>query len=126
MDPRDGEGKEEISMATEIKLLGISDEVNNCECCGKANLKKTVVLDFDGGIRYYGSDCAALALMGKKSAANKKAVETKARAIGHARQLVANGYSLTVAARDVWNRFGFLTEVKANTIVIGGVGIVTF
>lgn len=50
-----------------FKLVGISDETV-CECCGKQNLKRTVVLeqlDADGGmvsVVKFGRDCAARAL----------------------------------------------------------------
>ena len=40
-----------------IRILGIDDSVNTCDCCGKTNLKHTVIVD-DGEIRHYGSVCA--------------------------------------------------------------------
>lgn len=43
------------------KIIGISEEVTTCECCGRSNLKRTVVLDLDGAVRYFGCDCAAKA-----------------------------------------------------------------
>ena len=43
-----------------MKLLGITDEITVCDCCGKTNLKKTFVCqDDNGNISYYGSDCYA-------------------------------------------------------------------
>lgn len=109
-----------------FKILGITDERTACECCGKTGLKKTVALDKDGVVVYFGTDCAALALMGRKTAGNRKAVETKAAAIDLARRLVAKGHTLTDAGRGVWNRFGFLTEVRGNVLTIGGVGTFEF
>lgn len=50
---------EEATPAPALKIVGITDEVLQCECCGKSNLKRTVLLS-DG--RYYGSNCAARAL----------------------------------------------------------------
>lgn len=51
-----------------FKVRGSNDEVTTCECCGRENLKKTVmleVLDADGNgtgqIERYGVDCAARA-----------------------------------------------------------------
>lgn len=38
---------------------GITDEVTVCDCCGKPNLKSTVVFDVAGEIVHYGSTCAA-------------------------------------------------------------------
>jgi hypothetical protein len=41
------------------KVLGKNDEVTTCECCGKANLKLTVILTNGEGEVRYGRDCAA-------------------------------------------------------------------
>lgn len=41
-----------------FKILGTDDSVNACDCCGKSNLKSTVVVDVDGEILHYGSICA--------------------------------------------------------------------
>lgn len=47
------------------KILGKNDEVTTCECCGKSNLKLTVVMtDGEREVRY-GRDCAARALAPK-------------------------------------------------------------
>lgn len=40
-------------------FLGITDEITVCDCCGKSNLKSTVVFDVAGDIVHYGSTCAA-------------------------------------------------------------------
>lgn len=40
-------------------FLGTTDEVTACDCCGKSNLKSTVVFDVAGEIVHYGSTCAA-------------------------------------------------------------------
>jgi hypothetical protein len=49
-------------MASNWTVLGKNDEVTTCECCGKANLKLTVVLtDGEREVRF-GRDCAARAL----------------------------------------------------------------
>lgn len=44
------------------KILGITDERTTCECCGKANLKRTVAIEFTSEIKFYGTTCAAKAL----------------------------------------------------------------
>lgn len=61
-----------FSMATTqtptYRFIGTTDECTRCQCCGKNNLRSTVVLavlDADGNeeiITYYGSSCAARAL----------------------------------------------------------------
>ena len=44
------------------RILGKNDEVTTCECCGKSNLKLTVILtDGEHEVRF-GRDCAARAL----------------------------------------------------------------
>lgn len=48
-----------------FKIMGITGDVDTCECCGKTGLKKTVILgvkDADGNVidvRHYGANCAA-------------------------------------------------------------------
>lgn len=59
-------------MTTDIRprfrYVGVTDECVECQRCGKADLKRTVVLailDADGNaedVTYYGSNCAARAL----------------------------------------------------------------
>lgn len=42
----------------EKKILGYTDEITTCDCCGKVDLKGTYAIDFEGDIAYYGSVCA--------------------------------------------------------------------
>lgn len=52
----------------QVRYIGVTDDVVQCEKCGKPNLRNTVVLmllDEDGNdaeVTYYGSTCAARAL----------------------------------------------------------------
>lgn len=65
-----------------FKLLGITDEISTCDCCGRTNLKCTVALESEAGeILHYGRDCAGKALYGRKSAKNAKLTEDRARMI---------------------------------------------
>ena len=41
------------------RLMGTTDEITTCDCCGKSGLKLTVAIDIDGVIVHYGRDCAA-------------------------------------------------------------------
>jgi len=84
-----------------MKLLGINDDVTTCECCGKANLKCTVVLSSDDGMgqMHYGRDCAAKALSPRfpmsaikvqrmaEKAAYQQAVEQRCSTSKYSRQL---------------------------------------
>lgn len=49
------------------KVLGINNEVTTCDCCGRSNLKKTVVIGDECGERRYGVVCAAR-FLGRKPA----------------------------------------------------------
>ncbi len=41
-----------------FKILGTDDAVNTCDCCGKTNLKATVIVEVNGEVLHYGSVCA--------------------------------------------------------------------
>lgn len=49
-------------MTATYRILGINDDVTTCECCGKSNLKCTVVLTNGEGEVHFGRDCAAKAI----------------------------------------------------------------
>lgn len=49
---------DEIIEFKSIKVLGYTDSVNECQCCGKQDLKGTVALDTNIGIVYFGTTCA--------------------------------------------------------------------
>ena len=87
-----------------MKVIGIDDEVTACECCGKPNLKCTVVLTGDDGMgeRRYGRDCAAKALAGKfgrPMTANKMEVTARQIQAGTYRKPVAKPYFATNGRR---------------------------
>lgn len=43
-----------------MRALHLTDTVTTCDCCGRANLKATVLmLRDDGGTAHYGRTCAA-------------------------------------------------------------------
>lgn len=66
---------------TTYRILGTTDDVTSCHCCGRTDLKSTVVLtvlDIDGnptGETYYGSTCAAKAV--KRSARDLRDAMTR-------------------------------------------------
>lgn len=101
-----------------MKFIAITTETNICECCGKADLKKVVVMaKADGQIVRYGVDCAARALGHKRGTA----IKTEVAVMEYAQKWL-KVYSAEIVARGVWNKFGFLTTAKDNTLVIHGVG----
>jgi hypothetical protein len=58
-----GEGAQQRrpKMARQVLVLG-AEEGGVCECCGKTNLKKVVVLEIEGEVVRYGCDCASKAI----------------------------------------------------------------
>lgn len=45
-------------METTKKIIGFTDSVNECDCCGKTGLKGTFCVEINGEELYYGSTCA--------------------------------------------------------------------
>lgn len=41
-----------------IKILGIDDSVNSCDCCGRIGLKSTIIVEVDGEQFNFGQICA--------------------------------------------------------------------
>lgn len=100
-------------MAT-VKMMGISDEITTCQCCGRKNLKRTAVLDFDGDQRYYGSDCAARAL-----GTHKAGIDGVGKAVAFAQKYLGQ-YSGKELAKGVAARFGYGTRVRDGKLEIYG------
>lgn len=66
----------------EVRVLGTTDDVTTCDCCGRADLKATVALSIDDGEPvYFGVVCAARAT--KRDA---KFIRTAARAADNERE----------------------------------------
>jgi hypothetical protein len=44
----------------QFRILGITDSINSCDCCGKQNLQKTVAIENceTGEIAHFGTSCA--------------------------------------------------------------------
>lgn len=67
-----------------IKILGITDAITTCDCCGKSNLKRTVGLELEDGEQvHYGVNCAAKSFrqsyMGKKTKLSTSAITEAAK-----------------------------------------------
>ncbi len=39
-------------------IIGFTDEITSCACCGKSNLKGTYAVEVEGLLTYFGSTCA--------------------------------------------------------------------
>lgn len=109
---------------TTIKILGTTQDNTTCDNCGKTNLKKTVVLDIDGSVAYYGIDCAASVMTGSKK--NAKVIDQNSAVVQIAKSLLAKGYAAREVANHIGRKYGYLTGTKDNAIIIGDFGIITF
>jgi len=70
---------------TPVKILGVTDEVTTCGCCGRNGLKKTIALEIDETLTHYGTTCATKALRygkGAKFTATKITAEANLVAVG--------------------------------------------
>ena len=46
-------------MTSEFKIIGFTESINECDCCGKTGLKGTYCVEIYGNEFYYGSTCAS-------------------------------------------------------------------
>lgn len=97
-----------------FKVLGITDAVSTCDCCGKKNLKKAVELENpEGDIVFYGTDCAGAALYGRKDRKNGQAAEFRAKVVAKCRsvlpavlEMIANGHNMEIVSKTFCNVLG--------------------
>jgi hypothetical protein len=99
-----------------MKILGISNEVTTCECCGKKNLKKTIILSNEFGEKYYGINCAAIAKFGDKKAATAKSVTVIGQAMEMAKKWLNDGHKPVMVAQNIYKKFGFRCGAKNNQV----------
>lgn len=88
---------------TTLKVLGISDEVTGCECCGRTDLKKTVAIGSgEGDVRYFGTECAARALGTSKKQVEKDVRSAARHAAEEATRERNRRYNEDWARYDAW------------------------
>lgn len=63
-------------MSLDFKIIGFTDSVNECDCCGKIGLKGTYCIEIDGNEFYYGSVCAQ-----KNTGVSEKQIKTEVKNI---------------------------------------------
>lgn len=105
------------------KILGITDAISTCDCCGKKNLKKAVELEAPNGeIFFYGTDCAGAALYGRKDRKNGQAAEFRAKVVAAARsvlpavlEVIARGGDMYEARKVIGNRFSVTFGTYSDT-----------
>lgn len=70
-----------------FKVLGIDRDRTDCECCGRNNLKLTVILgslDVDGNVQgrlWFGRDCAARATRLRRTGAGMESLAQEAQRV---------------------------------------------
>jgi hypothetical protein len=102
-----------------VKVLGVNSDTSVCECCGKSNLKKVVVLQLaNGEVVRYGRDCAA-----KKLGRSIKGEIDTVITIQDFISKWAGQFTAEQIAVGIGNKFGFPTTVKGNVYDVGRVGI---
>jgi hypothetical protein len=98
---------------TNYRIIGATDDVTDCQCCGRAGLKRTIaliVLDADGNddtITYYGTACAARAMGRKTTAVRNEADTAQSRINADTAQRAAlaahySGMTITDAVADYY------------------------
>ena len=105
------------------KILGINDDVPTYEGGGETHLKETVVLELpEAGQVHYGADCAAAALLGRKSSSNRKVVLDRAGAVKFLTDALTFGATPEQACKAV-NRHpvysGYGAHVSGGAIWVG-------
>jgi hypothetical protein len=103
-----------------FRIKGTTDEVTECELCGRIDLKGTIVLatlDADGNeedIVYYGASCGAKAAKWttKEIRTEAKVADRKAREAKHAAS--EDESRIYCAARDTWiaQNYGNASELS--------------
>ena len=100
-----------------MKVLGITDERCECDCCGRTNLKCTVAIDLcdadgnaSGEVVYYGRDCAAKAIHGNNRRESVAKIESLAGAIAYCSKWLRSTekHTAKIVLAAAWVRFGFV------------------
>ena len=112
----------EMTIGFDIKTafkVGVTDEVTACFCCGKTNLKRTVVLrDAEGQYSFYGSSCAKYAgKQGIKGAISKAPVTIKevTETIDNCLYKLVLEYEMKNARLYIWNPYTEKWQLRENT-----------
>jgi hypothetical protein len=102
-----------------MKILAITDETPICECCGKSDLKRVVVIELDNGsVVRYGRDCAAK-MLGKKVG---KDIDFLAEITAYVTKWASA--KPENMERAIWNKFGMTAKFQDGRYQIHGLGTV--
>lgn len=101
-----------------VKFLGIETDCHTCDCCGKGDLKKTIALDIDGEVNYYGTTCAGRALGHKtKNVSDVKAAINKVNELEKIKNEVRN--RMLCGENVVYGRFYINNRSHKTVVKIG-------
>lgn len=93
-------------MSKRIKVLGINDDRDTCQCCGRAGLKRVVWLSIDSGEPvHYGTSCAALTA-GIRGNWTARRAEALAHEIAKREERLARRDRLRAMAQEMANSTG--------------------
>lgn len=125
---------------TLAEQVGVTDEITTCSCCGKENLKRTVVFKTnDGDFAYLGTTCATKATskdikptkvnaQGQTEADQEKARFEAFVQVNIARMMIQDGYTLPDAwalikrasTRPDWHFESYVGKLEPKGIVFAG------
>lgn len=99
------------------KFLGVSEDKQICEKCGKADLKRTIALLIEetGTIVYFGTHCAAAAI---GNGLTGREIASQAAAIEKAQGLIKAGHELSRIANHI-NVTGYPARATSKALFIG-------
>lgn len=104
--------------AATYALKGVNSEEHTCSLCGRTNLVRVAwlaPLDADGNEvaapSAYGTDCAALLLLGSKSASNNATVRKNGELLDLVARWLRKGHAAERCARGYTMRSGWSAEV---------------
>lgn len=107
---RKQQGTHEMTM----QFVAITDETHVCDCCGKTNLKRVVVLKTeDGEYVRYGTTCASRVL--------GKAAKTTCTALVDYKTYVDKWiikYSPEIVVKGLWEKIGIFAKYEDNKIQV--------
>lgn len=97
-----------------IYQIGVTDEITTCDCCGKENLKRTVVFKTEEDYLFFGSDCATRfakenkTKITRKTKVNKKGQDQAAVQIEEERAVVRVEFARLLVKKgktlqEAWN-----------------------
>lgn len=110
-------------MPTEFKILGINDDQDTCQKCGKTHLKRVVWMveltedgEWAGDPIHVGTSCAAHLMFGDKKAATKNTVDVFAKWATIAQKWLDKGHSVADVLKGLRSQSGLAVDADGDTI----------